>query len=135
MDTVKQSLDALLSRSRATAEFKQAVRALEQGEAPGGRIAFNAASPPVKVLRTIAKLLEERPDLAIERVAIEATSGCSDFTGTLRVEPGALNYAFVWDCKWRAEQQGWTDPLGFPDQIRAAREYGYQCFQRFEPKS
>ncbi|HEX8695519.1 MAG TPA: hypothetical protein VF746_24110, partial [Longimicrobium sp.] len=36
---------------------------------------------------------------------------------------------FVWDCKWKAEQHGWHDYFGFPDQGRAAREFGYDCFR------
>ena len=29
---------------------------------------------------------------------------------------------FHWDCKWKAQQEGWSDYFGFPDQMRAARE-------------
>ena len=36
---------------------------------------------------------------------------------------------FHWDCKWRAQQQGWVDYFGFPDQTRAAREFGFDCFR------
>jgi hypothetical protein len=36
---------------------------------------------------------------------------------------------FYWDCKWKAQEQGWTDYFGFPDQMRAAREFGYDCFR------
>jgi len=124
------SLETLLEASAAAAEFKQAVRAFEKGR-DSERIRFNPGAPAVKVLRAISKLLEERPDLAIENVSIDARSGCSDFIGALTANPGAREFEFVWDCKWRAEQTGWTDPLGFPDQIRAAREFGYQCFQKF----
>jgi hypothetical protein len=37
-------------------------------------------------------------------------------------------FAFVWDCAWRAAQEGWVDKRGNPDQVRAAREFGWQCF-------
>jgi hypothetical protein len=45
----------------------------------------------------------------------------------------ALKFDFVWDCQWRAVQQGWTDHFGLPDQIRAAREFGWRCFQHWQP--
>ena len=34
--------------------------------------------------------------------------------------------------RWRAEQQGWVDAFGFPDQIRAADEFGWNCFHRWQ---
>jgi hypothetical protein len=40
---------------------------------------------------------------------------------------------FAWDCRWRAQQQGWVDAFGFPDQIRAADEFGWNCFQHWQP--
>jgi hypothetical protein len=48
------------------------------------------------------------------------------------VNGGELKYDFAWDCSWRARQEGWFDFWGAPDQIRAAGEFGYQCFERFE---
>ena len=57
---VALSLDELLGASNATAEFKEAVRALE-AKLPQERIRFNPGAPPVKVLRFIMKLLEARP--------------------------------------------------------------------------
>ena len=64
-----------------------------------------------------------------------ARSGCSDFVGTVQVHTSSETrvYEFIWDCRWRAEQEGWTDCFGFPDQIRAAREYDWRCFVRWEP--
>ena len=124
-------LERLLEASAATAEFKEAVRALEAGKSQE-RICFNDRTPPVKALRVVSKLLEARSDWKIESVSIDGQSGCSDFAGSLVVEPGDHRIDFVWDCKTRAEHEGWTDPLGYPDQSRAAREFGYQCFQKFE---
>ena len=46
---------------------------------------------------------------------------------------GERQVRFHWDCKWRAQQEGWVDYFGFPDQIRAAREFGWRCFERWEP--
>jgi hypothetical protein len=43
-----------------------------------------------------------------------------------------LRFAFTWCCAWRAEQEGWRDCFGFWDQARAAREFGYRCFSRWE---
>ena len=142
MQVETRTLDELLAASVADAGFKAAVRALDSG-GPGARgalgsgelIAFDTGSPPVKILRVVTKLLEEQPDLAIERVQAQGTSGCGDFRGRIAVQPGDRRFDFVWDCKWRAEQLGWDDPLGLPDQIRAARELGYQCFEKFEEVS
>lgn len=131
MSEQTQTLDTLLEASAATEDFKSAVRALEAGKTQD-RIHFNTEAPPVKALRTVCKLLEERPELAVESVRIQAHSGCSDFTGRMAVQPGDETYSFSWDCRWRAEQEGWQDAVGYPDQIRAAREFGYQCFKQFE---
>ena len=46
--------------------------------------------------------------------------------------PRARRVRFHWDCKWRALQEGWTDYFGFPDQVRAAREFGHDCFRLWE---
>jgi hypothetical protein len=126
-----RSLEDLLGASAATPEFKAAVKVLAEGGLDS-RIAFDPSLPKVKILRAISKLLDARPDLAVENVTVEGRSGCSDFVGALVIQPGERRFEFVWDCRWRAERMGWTDPLGFPDQVRAAREFGYQCFQRFE---
>lgn len=129
-DTVK-TLDELLDASRTTDGFKAAVRSLADKSDGAGVIRFAPNVPPVKALRVIMKLLEEQPDLQIESVEVDGASGCSDFSGDIVVEPGAVAFDFVWDCKWRAEQMGWKDFLGLPDQVRAAREFGYQCFESF----
>ena len=124
-----RKLDDLLAASAATPEFKAAVRALADKQSQN-RIAFNPGSPPVKVLRLTMKLLEEAPEIAFESLQVRAASGCSDFTGEAVAQPGNVRVEFSWDCRWRAIQQGWKDPFGDPDQIRAAREFGYQCFEK-----
>lgn len=132
MPTTVQDLESLLEGSSATAEFKDAVRSLrDRGQASPG-IQFSRAVPPVKALRAVSKLLEEAPQLAIASVTVDGRSGCSDFAGRVTVNGGEAEFDFVWDCAWRAEQEGYRDHWGSPDQIRAAREFGYQCFQRFQ---
>ena len=131
MPTAVQDLESILSQSAASDAFKSAVVDLKNGKRPSA-ITFNSGSPPVKVLRVITKLLEEFPAEQIESVELSGQSGCSDFQGTLSVNNGSWSVKFEWDCKWRAEQEGWTDHFGYPDQMRAAREFGYQCFSRFK---
>ena len=125
----------LLARSRATHEFKADVRAYDAHQ-PAPRVTASRHAPRVKVLRVIAQLLDAYADLAVERVHIEAISGCSDFRGTLTVEAEGERrvFDFVWDCHWRAVQQGWTDAFGLPDQIRAAHVFGYQCFEQWHER-
>ncbi|HEX6059669.1 MAG TPA: hypothetical protein VFZ11_11720 [Gemmatimonadaceae bacterium] len=120
-------------RCSATPEFLEAIERYAAGR-DDERIAVSRWVPRVKVLRVLAQLFDARPDLAVARVAVEAASGCSDFVGTLHVttESSEHRFTFAWDCRWRAEQEGWTDPFGFPDQIRAAREFGWRCFARWE---
>jgi hypothetical protein len=64
-------------------------------------------------------------------------SGCSDFRGTLTVEAeGATRtFVFAWCCQWRADREGWRDAFGFSDQIRAAREFDWRCFERWREVS
>lgn len=131
MTTTVQDLETLLEASAATQGFKDAVLQLKAGRS-ADKIAYNPGVPPVKALRAISKLLEDQPALAIDSVNIQATSGCSDFVGTLDVNGGEQRFEFVWDCAWRAEAQGYKDHFGYPDQIRAAREFGYQCFKQFK---
>lgn len=131
MSVTVQHLDELLSKSSATEEFKSAVMELKSGNASAG-ISFNRGTPPIKALRAVSKLLEEAPELNITHVEITGTSGCSDFVGSMSVNGGEAKYKFDWDCAWRAKEQGFTDHFGYPDQIRASREFGYQCFKKFE---
>ena len=124
---------ALLDRSAATEAFKADVRAyLAHGPAP--RIATTRLAPRVKVARLLTQLLDAEPQLAVDRVRVDAVSGCSDFRGSIVVEDAAgaaRAFEFVWCCLWRANQEGWRDAFGFPDQIRAAREFDWQCFERW----
>lgn len=127
-------LEELVQASSATVPFKAAVADLA-AQRPQDRIRFNPGSPPVKVLRLITKMLEEFPDIAFDSIEVDGDSGCSDYTGTAIADPGHMKFEFVWDCRWMAEMQGWSDPFGDPDQIRAARTLGYQCFKKLEKVS
>lgn len=126
-------MDQLIHRSHASDSFKAAVRAFVDG-VDADRIDIRGYAPRVKVERLLAQLLAAEATMAIERVVLTGRSGCSDFTGMVTVETASETHqiAFVWDCRWRAEQEGWTDYFGFPDQIRAAREFGWDCFQTWE---
>ena len=129
-------LDALLRISRATPEFKADVaRYVSHQEAP--RIALARAAPRIKVLRVLTQLLADQPELPIERVHLDARSGCSDFAGRLVAETASADHVFdfVWCCRWRAEERGWVDAYGFPDQIRAAEEFGWRCFETWHARS
>jgi hypothetical protein len=126
-------LASLLAASRATDGFKRDVRAFASGgSAP--RIRTIAGDPPVKVMRLLTQLLEMQSELGIERVWIDGWSGCHSYSGVVEVEAeGVLRrFAFSWDCRWRAEQEGWRDRFGLPDQARAVRELGWRCFARWE---
>ena len=118
-----------LDRSQATEAFKADVLAFASHE-PSDRVQLTKPAPRVKVLRLVAQLLTQEPELPIDRIAVEGVSGCSDFRGTARVGVGAeeRRYEFAWDCQWRAQQEGWEDCFGFPDQIRAAQTFGWDCF-------
>jgi hypothetical protein len=125
-------LDTLLRRSNATEEFKRDVIAFGRHEqAP--RILTSRPSPRVKVLRLLSQLLNAEPALRIEAVEVEGWSGCSDYVGVIRVlaDGEERAFRFVWCCQWRAQQEGWLDAFGLPDQIRAAREFGWRCFSEW----
>ncbi len=126
-------LTQFLDRSRATPAFRAAVAEFLRTGRSSAEIAFGARCPPVKVERTLTKILEEYPDLLIERVEIEATSGCEFFRGIATIYAGGeeRRVSFYWDCRWKAAEVGWLDYFGLPDQIRAAREFGYNCFRRW----
>ena len=126
-------IENLLAASSATERFKVAVRAyLDHEDAPAIQVVRH--SPRVKVQRLLSQLLSAEPELAIESVVIDGASGCSDYRGTIRVETRGASkvFNFVWDCQWRAREEGWTDYFGFPDQIRAAREFGWRCFAHWD---
>jgi hypothetical protein len=128
------ALSALLERSRASDQLKDEVRALAAihwgGTPNGAALVCVRHSPAVKVTRVLTQLFAELPDVAIERIEVDARSGCSDFSGTVTIHADGSPrvFEFVWDCRWRAAQAGWLDHWGEPDQIRAAREFGWQCF-------
>ena len=127
-------LEQVLATSNAADTFKKAVRSYcETGTAD--HIHVEGFAPRIKVRRVLTQMLATEPQLPIERIAVRARSGCSDFVGTVQVHTASETrvYEFVWDCRWRAEQEGWMDCFGFPDQIRAAREYDWRCFLRWEP--
>jgi hypothetical protein len=127
-------LEQILAASNAAETFKKAVISYcHNGDA--ALIRVDGFAPPVKVRRLITHMLETEPHLPVERIAVRGRSGCSDFVGTVQVhtESGTEVFEFAWDCRWRAEQEGWTDCFGFPDQIRAAREYDWRCFERWQP--
>lgn len=126
------TLEELLSASRATREFRESVLHFAATQKSNDRVAFGRGNPPVKVLRAIMGLLEAEPTLVIDSVQVEGASGCSDYRGKLEVQPAGVRFRFVWDCAWRAREQGWEDHFGYPDQQRAAREFGYRCFEVFE---
>lgn len=128
-------LTELLARSRAPSAFRTSVSEFLYDGQPNERIAFDRYSPPVKVARTLTKLLVEHPDLEIDRVEIDGASGCEFYRGTLRIHTAEAVQAvrFHWDCRWRALEVGWTDYFGLPDQARAAREFDYDCFRVWEP--
>lgn len=113
-------------------------KAVEQYCASGHSsvVSVDGFAPPVKVARVLRQLLAEAGEHAeIERIRVRGRSGCSDFTGTVEVftASGSTTIEFVWCCRWRAEQEGWTDYFGFPDQMRAAREFDWRCFQVWNP--
>jgi hypothetical protein len=131
----------VLARSRAAEQFKRDVRAL--AEAPFGvrrgypTIECSRPAPGVKVLRVITQLLAAEPDFPVERVRVDGWSGCSDFVGML-VATGqgvARRFEFVWDCRWRAQQEGWRDVFGDPDQSRAALHFGWRCFAAWRERA
>jgi len=125
----------ILARSCATDRFKADVVAFAS-RADVTSITLVRAVPRIKVVRLINQLLHAHPEWVVDRLQVDARSGCSDFVGTAVVEGGGESRVirFAWDCRWRAEQEGWVDAFGFPDQIRAADEFGWNCFHRWQPQ-
>jgi hypothetical protein len=122
-----------LAAASADPELKADVITFVGGGA-SQRIELEGYAPRVKVERVLTQLFHAHPDLAIERVRVRGSSGCSDFTGEVTAVVGNAErrFAFRWCCAWRAEQEGWRDCFGFWDQARAAREFGFRCFSRWE---
>ena len=63
-----------------------------------------------------------------QRRAIVRAFGCDVFNQYGAQEVNRI----AWDCAWRAREMGWTDCFGFPDQMRAAREYDWRCFKSWQ---
>jgi hypothetical protein len=129
-------LDDLLIESSATDSFKSdVIRFLETGQAE--RVDIIGYAPRVKVTRLLKQVLASLPELDIEQIFVKAQSGCSDFVGTVELATPTerKTFEFVWCCRWRAEEQGWLDYFGFPDQMRAAREFDWRCFKVWAPLS
>jgi hypothetical protein len=131
------TIENLLLQSRASDAFQAALGSFLRGGRANERIAFDRLSPPVKVERTLTKVLVEYPDLPIESIEVRGSSGCEFFRGVavIRTATEERHVRFDWDCKWRAEQQGWRDYFGFADQGRAAREFGFDCFRGWHEES
>jgi hypothetical protein len=128
------SLISYLERSRAAIPFREALAEFSRSGRPSERITVESRVPAVKAERVLTQLLKTAPELEVERVEVRGSSGCEYFRGELTVHTadGEHQVRFYWDCKWRAQQLGWTDCFGFPDQVRAAREFGYDCFRSWE---
>ena len=122
-----------LSAAAVHPDFKSEVLTFVAG-GTSSRIELEGYAPRVKVERVLTQLLHDQPHLAIERVHVRGQSGCSDFSGELSAFAAETEhrFAFTWCCAWRAQQEGWRDCFGFWDQARAAREFGFRCFSRWE---
>ena len=126
----------LIATAKASTAFKSDVVRFADG-LPADRIRTVRHAPRIKVLRLLTQLLHAEPHLEIERVVVDAWSGCSDFRGIITVTtPDTVTaFRFRWDCSWRAEQEGWFDAFQLPDQIRAAHEFGWRCFSQWEAEA
>ncbi|MEP6618945.1 MAG: hypothetical protein ABJE47_06515 [bacterium] len=132
-DSYEPELLPVLDAAAAHPDFKREIVEYLQG-GTAGRIQLDSRAPRVKVERVLMQLLHEHPTMPVERVRVSARSGCSDFTGELVAVAGDKEhrFGFTWCCAWKAEQEGWKDYFGFWDQARAAREFGWRCFVRWE---
>lgn len=129
-------METLLTESRATDHFKADVNRFLAGDRPS-RVKVESFVPRVKVQRLLSQLLAEEAALEIEQITIRGSSGCSNFIGTVDVltATGSHVFEFVWCCRWRAQREGYVDYFGFPDQSRAAMEFGWRCFQKWERRA
>lgn len=129
-------MDSLLQTSSATSGFWAAVATFLSGE-QSDRVKVETWVPYVKVRRLLTQLLAQEPALQIEGVVIRGSSGCSDFVGSVDVHTtsGPATFDFAWDCRWRAQREGFVDYFGFPDQMRAAQEFDWQCFRHWERRA
>lgn len=124
-------LKTLLENSEASGAFKSAVRDFADGK-ESQLIKYSLGSPKVKVQRVLMKLLEAFRDEQITEVDIQGSSSCSGYVGTVTFAPNQTKIFFNWDCEWKAKQEGFKTWYGAPDQIKAASQFGYQCFEKFE---
>jgi hypothetical protein len=126
-------LTDILDHCAATDHFKIAVLAV-QGRTRTPLVSSLRPVPHIKIMRLLTHLVSTERDLEIESVRIHADSGCADLTGVIDVActDALRRFSFAWDCAWRAREQGWTDCFGFPDQMRAAREYDWRCFKSWQ---
>jgi len=71
----------ILTRSCATDRFKSdVIDFASRADVPS--ITLVRAVPRVKVVRLITQLLHAHPEWVVDRVQVDARSGCSDFVGT-----------------------------------------------------
>jgi hypothetical protein len=135
-DSFRSELVELLDASRVDAALRTDILAYVDGR-PVQRVAVLRPAPRLKVLRLLAQLLHAEPTLAMTAVQVDGASGCSDFRGTVTAHTadGARVWSFRWDCRWRAEQEGWVTEWGLPDQGRAADQLNWRCFAVWEPQS
>lgn len=126
-------MESLYTGSAATSDFKLALATYLEGR-QSDRVKVESYVPTVKVRRLLTQLLHVEPQLEIDSVVIRGFSGCCDFVGSVDVHTstGPAVFEFAWDCRWRAQAEGWSDCFGFPDQARAAQEYDWQCFRHWE---
>jgi hypothetical protein len=126
-------METVVATSSATPAFKTAVLSFAAGEKVE-RVKLESYVPRVKVRRLLTQLLATESALEIESVVVRGTSGCSDFVGSVDVQTtsGTHVFEFTWCCRWRAENEGYRDYFGFPDQMRAAQEFDWRCFRRWE---
>jgi hypothetical protein len=129
-------METLILGSRATADFKADVASFLSGSR-AERVKVETYVPRVKVQRLLAQLLAVESSLEIDQVVIRGSAGCSNFVGSVDVHTasGAHVFDFTWCCRWRAEAEGYVDYFGFPDQLRAAQEFDWQCFERWQRRS
>lgn len=125
-----------LDAAAAHPDFKAEVLTFVRG-GTSPRIELEGYAPRVKVERVLTQLFHAHPELSVERVRVRGRSGCSDYSGQVTVfaAESEHHFEFTWCCAWRAEQEGWRDCFGFWDQARAAREFGFRCFSRWEAVS
>jgi hypothetical protein len=129
-------MDTLVQSSNATPDFKADLRSFLSGDR-AERVKVESFVPRVKVQRVLTQLLAVEPSLEIEYIVIRGSSGCSDFVGSVDVQTksGTHVFEFTWCCRWRAENEGYRDYFGFPDQMRAAQEFDWRCFRRWERRA